>query len=179
MWTQTPQEQRISRLTHPGNGDRGGVAGPQQHQRARLGDGGSVAINVDSGRVGRAEGHSHTCSGLLRSLSEVKAEKGQTGREDGVPQFPAWRNGNIGGLSLEPGSRNLYSSSAATCYMTLGEFRSSFFNSLFSYLSNKDNRASSIRLLWRLDEFSHGECLAWSPAVRDAVVIFWDCGFIF
>lgn len=85
MWTQTPQEQRILRFTHPGNGDRGGVAGSQQHQRARLSDGGGVTINVDSGRVGGAEGHFHTCSGPLRSLNEVKTERGQTGREDGVP----------------------------------------------------------------------------------------------
>lgn len=34
------------------------------------------------------------------------------------------------GLSLEPGSPNLYSSSAVTCYMTLGEFSSTFLRSL-------------------------------------------------
>lgn len=37
-----------------------------------------MAVNVDSGRVGSADGQSHISSGLIRSLNEVKAEKVQT-----------------------------------------------------------------------------------------------------
>lgn len=44
-----------------------------------------MAVNVDGGRVGGTDGQSHTSSGLLGSLNEVKAEKVQAGTENGVP----------------------------------------------------------------------------------------------
>ena len=50
-----------------------------------------MAVNVDSGRVGSADGQSHISSGLIRSLNEVKAEKVQTDRME-------FLNSQLGGI---------------------------------------------------------------------------------
>lgn len=63
----------VQGLTHPGNGDRGGVTGPQQHEGALLDDCGPVTVKADRGRVRGADGQSHPSWGLLKSQNEVEA----------------------------------------------------------------------------------------------------------